>query len=49
MRLSRSTRNGIEPAQAALRDVEALVASNQAQRADLERLPQRVLAQAFEN
>jgi len=36
-------------AQAALRDVEALVASNQAQRADLERLPQRVLAQAFEN
>lgn len=36
-------------AQAALREVEALAAANQAQRAELERLPQRLLAQAFEN
>lgn len=36
-------------AQAVLRDVEALAASNQAQRAELERLPQRLLAQAFED
>lgn len=36
-------------AQAALRDVEALAAANQAQRAELERLPQRLLAQSFEN
>ncbi|MFO1320688.1 MAG: restriction endonuclease subunit S [Burkholderiales bacterium] len=34
-------------AQAALRDVEDLAAANQAQRAELERLPQRLLAQAF--
>lgn len=34
-------------AQAALRDVEALAAANQAQRAELERLPQRLLALAF--
>lgn len=36
-------------ARTALRDVEALAAANQAQRAELERLPQRLLAQAFEN
>lgn len=36
-------------AQAALRDVEALAAASQARRAELERLPQRLLAQAFEN
>jgi type I restriction enzyme S subunit len=34
-------------AQAALQEVEALAAANLAQRADLERLPQRLLAQAF--
>lgn len=34
-------------AQAALQQVEALAAANLAQRADLERLPQRLLAQAF--
>lgn len=34
-------------AQAALREVEALAAANQAQRAELGRLPQRMLAQAF--
>lgn len=35
-------------AQAVLREVEALAAANQAQRADLERLRQRLLALAFE-
>jgi type I restriction enzyme S subunit len=34
-------------AQAALREVEALAAANQAQRAELERLPQRLLGLAF--
>jgi type I restriction enzyme S subunit len=34
-------------AQAALREIETLAATNQAQRADIERLPQRLLAQAF--
>lgn len=32
----------------ALREVQAHVAANQAQRAELERLPQRLLAQVFE-
>lgn len=36
-------------AQAALREVEALAAGNRAQRAELDRLPERVLAQAFEH
>lgn len=35
-------------AQAALREIETLAAANQAQRVEIERLPQRLLAQAFD-
>lgn len=35
-------------AQAALRDIDALAAANRAQRAELDRLPQHLLARAFE-
>jgi restriction endonuclease S subunit len=36
-------------AQAALREVEALASANQSQRAELDRLPQRLIAQAFDH
>lgn len=36
-------------AQAALHEIEIMAAANRAQRAELERLPQRLLAQAFEH
>lgn len=45
---SRSVQVAIaQRAQAVLQEVEALASANQAQRADLDRLPQRLLAQAF--